>query len=1187
MAAMFSTVLAKIGLSRKPINALAAEEMMLRQIQAAYRCLLNRDSEPEGQTYWSTFMREGRSYEELLLNFVRSAEFQHRMDVSVQPDDPTADANQVRAAYICILGREAEPSGLAHWTDYLSEDGSYDRLLQSFIRSAEFQRRLAASSQLAMPAVTQHLITAENPPAEILRGKFAVLGNHQASQMAHCIQALTGDEMPIWQWVNADQWLDTESARASLLELFRTHDRVFMQPRLWDAVEKLYPELRNRVVLFPEISFSAFHPDIVTIQLKSTGANVQGPCGDYHSCLAFLGWKAGLNVAETHTLYKNENYQRLGFFHYWQGSATHLIAAGKEADLELAVFLDEWVARSCFMHSIHNPKLFVIADIARTLLQRNNIVTIAGNPCEYAQDPLASNVVWPVYPEIAEKLHIEDNYTNLDWVEHNYTFKLEASPSLVNQPVLTLNLKEFLEQSFEVYSKYAADDLICDRIHCAGYPELLADLQAQTTTPVSVQSVGLLPLPESPPDRTMHKHKWDAGHFAVLGNCQTGHMARCLQALVGGKMPKQEWVTTEMLAEWESGTTSLAPLFARHEKIFIQPWIWAPLVKRYAAYKNQVVLYPSIGFMASHPDLVPVVIKRTGTAFEDGPAMRCNSSLIFLGWKAGLSAQETARLFRRDIYQGLGFFDFWKSSAAALLEEGQTAGLPLDDLLAQWSRQGCFMHCHVHPKLSAIADIAKLLLKRLNIPMIPGDPVEFTHDYLANGIVWPVYPEVGEVLGCAGSYAFKLGSLYYSPDTPVHILGLEEFIERSFAAYSKYSPDELTCPRLESDGYRALLNQLQNSKEILVPAVEAAPVSQARVSSSSTHSGKDHPYRDLPPERFWRRAIENVRAEQVDPVIRTKFKITPVTCIATAGSCFAQRISERLGDRGFNFLQAETPPADMAASEAARLNYGAFSARFGFLYTARQLRQLIERAYGDFTPANSVWQLENGRFVDPFRPRVEPDGFRSVEELESSRTQHLSAVRRMFETLDVFIFTLGLTESWRDKTDGAVFPIAPGVAGGTMDFKRYEFVNFTVSEVDDDLQKFMILLSKINPAARVILTVSPVPLVATYADKHVLTSTMYSKSVLRVAADQIAQRHPNCDYFPSYEIIAGSFNRGQYFGNDLRAVTPAGVDHVMRLFFGHYAPTAGSESIDAGMLAEARKNISFLCDEELLAAASQ
>ena len=41
--------------------------------------------------------------------------------------------------------------------------------------------------------------------------------------------------------------------------------------------------------------------------------------------------------------------------------------------------------------------------------------------------------------------------------------------------------------------------------------------------------------------------------------------------------------------------------------------------------------------------------------------------------------------------------------------------------------------------------------------------------------------------------------------------------------------------------------------------------------------------------------------------------------------------------------------------------------------------------------------------------------------------------------MDIFIFTLGLTESWRNKDEGCVFPIAPGVIAAEFSDK-YEFI---------------------------------------------------------------------------------------------------------------------------------------------------
>ena len=138
-------------------------------------------------------------------------------------------------------------------------------------------------------------------------------------------------------------------------------------------------------------------------------------------------------------------------------------------------------------------------------------------------------------------------------------------------------------------------------------------------------------------------------------------------------------------------------------------------------------------------------------------------------------------------------------------------------------------------------------------------------------------------------------------------------------------------------------------------------------------------------------------------------------------------------------------------------------------------------------------------------------------------------------------------------------PLCPGVEGGTFDAERYEYHNQTVDEVIADLISFRDRLAAVNPSAQIILTVSPVPLMATAeAGQHVLSATTYSKSVLRVAAETLRRRFDNVHYFPSYEIITGAFNRGAYFANDLRNVLEEGVAHVMRLFMQH----AGERSAD-------------------------
>ena len=347
-----------------------------------------------------------------------------------------------------------------------------------------------------------------------------------------------------------------------------------------------------------------------------------------------------------------------------------------------------------------------------------------------------------------------------------------------------------------------------------------------------------------------------------------------------------------------------------------------------------------------------------------------------------------------------------------------------------------------------------------------------------------------------------------------------------------------------------------------------------------------HPYRDLPDSAFWRRAVAGLPEAEVDPVLEVPFTIGRETSIATCGSCFAQHISRVLTQRGYRYLVTETAPEGAAEPES----YGVFPARTGNIYTVRQLLQTFGRAYGLFRPADVAWRREDGAFVDPFRPQIQAAGFPTVEALEADRKRHLAAVRAMFEDCDVFIFTLGLTEAWVSARDGAVFPLAPGVAGGEPG-PDYAFHNMGVEEMAADLREFLRRLKVVNPNVRLILTVSPVPLVATYEPQHVLTATTYSKAALRVVAEMIAGAEPEVCYFPSYEIVTGPQARGRYFASDLRSVTDEGVARVMDVFGRHFLGESSSArparaAADVALSDADRQRLDELsavvCDEEAL-----
>src|ERR1022692_2137588 len=311
---------------------------------------------------------------------------------------------------------------------------------------------------------------------------------------------------------------------------------------------------------------------------------------------------------------------------------------------------------------------------------------------------------------------------------------------------------------------------------------------------------------------------------------------------------------------------------------------------------------------------------------------------------------------------------------------------------------------------------------------------------------------------------------------------------------------------------------------------------------------ESNPYSNLPEKAFWRSAVADKNALEMVDLWDPKYQILPQQKVATFGSCFAQHIGRALRGRGFHWFQTEPAPWGMAEATQSAFNYGLFTCRTGNIYTASLLNQWVDWALGEKAVPAEYW-MSNGRYIDPFRPRVEPEGFESLEEMIASRDHTLKAFRRAMTEAHVFVFTLGLTESWFNKSGGYEYPMCPGTAGGTFDSSEHVFKNQEFEFIRVHLQQSLNKIRSVNKWVRFLFTVSPVPLTATNSGGHVLVATMESKSILRAVAGQIAQGRPAMDYFPSYEIINSPVMGGRFFEPNLRNVSRSGVNFVMDNFF--------------------------------------
>src|SRR5665213_3912527 len=78
----------------------------------------------------------------------------------------------------------------------------------------------------------------------------------------------------------------------------------------------------------------------------------------------------------------------------------------------------------------------------------------------------------------------------------------------------------------------------------------------------------------------------------------------------------------------------------------------------------------------------------------------------------------------------------------------------------------------------------------------------------------------------------------------------------------------------------------------------------------------------------------------------------------------------------------------------------------------------------------------------------------------------------------------------------------------------------SVQENTDHLRRIIACVHKLNPDAKVVLTVSPVPLAATFDRPSAVQADAVSKSTLRITVEEVLRDGiPGVYYWPSFEVV--------------------------------------------------------------------
>ena len=251
---------------------------------------------------------------------------------------------------------------------------------------------------------------------------------------------------------------------------------------------------------------------------------------------------------------------------------------------------------------------------------------------------------------------------------------------------------------------------------------------------------------------------------------------------------------------------------------------------------------------------------------------------------------------------------------------------------------------------------------------------------------------------------------------------------------------------------------------------------------------------------------------------RTEIEIKPFekafgydSRIFAVGSCFAENISARLADAKFR----------VTANPA------------GIMFNPVSAADTIERCAA-------------GRHVDPTEMAEGAEGWfhfgfhgsfnrADISEAAAAMNAAVDEGHKALNEADTVIVTFGTAYVYRLAENYVTVANCHKQPASMFIRER-----LTAEEIT---ARWSSLIEKELKGKHIILTVSPVRHTADGLDGNML-----SKSILRVAAAELAERHENVDYFPAYEILCDDLRDYRFYADDLVHPSSAAIEYVWEKF---------------------------------------
>ena len=258
------------------------------------------------------------------------------------------------------------------------------------------------------------------------------------------------------------------------------------------------------------------------------------------------------------------------------------------------------------------------------------------------------------------------------------------------------------------------------------------------------------------------------------------------------------------------------------------------------------------------------------------------------------------------------------------------------------------------------------------------------------------------------------------------------------------------------------------------------------------------------------------------PPISSSSSIHLGDTILLAGSCFAEEIGIKL--KKYKFFTENNP--------------------FGNIFNPLSLFGLLHASLSGEALAPSRYVQREGMWThfDVHSQLHAP----TQPALETLIGERMAATAKHLQQPGFVFLTLGTAWVYRLRADGQTVANCHKIPASA-----FEKILLTPEQIVDAFDQ---LYAELPAQTQIVLTVSPVRHL-----KDTLPLNAVSKSVLRLACHYLAEKHPNVQYYPAFELLTDDLRDYRFYQPDMIHPSVVAVDYIWE----HFSDTFLSDSARA------------------------